>query len=219
MPPHHPVTLATAGVPEPQTTHVQVTSTIHISAGMPAMKVAQSTSLNHEPIMESHSSITQNTSRLAAPDATGVIFHLYRSPKTTTPSNQSGTPNHGTIIGGILGGFAFLMLYLVIVALCRNKSRYQKRTGPMKGSSQPARHLATNDAINEAHRRRKERNRRDHERRARDSPCLLTTADMAEMFHQGNVMVAEQHARSSLDVVENYLTRPVAVAVPGAHGS
>jgi hypothetical protein len=186
---------------------------------MPAMKAAQSKSLSHEPIMETRSVITPNTSRLAAPDATGVIFQLYRSSENTTPSNQSGTPNHGAIIGGILGGLAFLVLCLVIVALRRNNSRYQKQSGPMKGSSQPAKHLATNDAIKEAHRRRKERNRRDHELRAHDSPYVLTTADMAEMFHQGNVMVAEHHARSSFDVVDNFLSRPVAVAVPGADRS
>lgn len=42
---------------------------------------------------------------------------------------------------------------------------------------------------------------------------------MAEMFHQGDVMVAEQHARRSFEVVQNHLSRPVAVAVPGAHRS
>lgn len=158
MPPHPPVTTTSISVPEPQTTHVQVTSITYVTAGTPAIKTTRPISLSHELNMESHSGIAQSTSRVAAPQATGVAFHLYQSLESTVPSSDPGNPNHGAIIGGILGGLAFLVLCLVIIALRRNKSRYQKRSASKQGSSRPGKHMATNDAINEAHRRRKERN-------------------------------------------------------------
>lgn len=214
MAPRPAILSASIKVSGPRTTHVQVTSRVTVTAEILSAQAPQTTSPGQERILGSLGSIAHSSLGASAPEATGVVYLLYGPPPPSTRSDQSGTPDHGAITGGILGGLAFLGLCLVFVALCRSKSRYQKRSAAKKSSSQATKQRSTLEAINEAHRRRKERNRRERERTVHASPYKLTRADMAEMVHQGNVMVAEQHAFDSGDDVEHSLSRPVAVAVP-----
>jgi hypothetical protein len=139
--------------------------------------------------------------RQPVPEVT-VAFKMYQagsetpglevSPSVDMPSNQSSGSYSKALIGGIAGTLAIVMLALMLIVFCRGgKYEYGKRSEAEKGRAHRRYQPSTQDAINEAHQRRKHRNRRSRERDVQ--PYGLTLADMNELSLQGNVMAAEQH--------------------------
>jgi hypothetical protein len=95
------------------------------------------------------------------------------------------------ITGLVVGGVCVVILVLMLIASCRHRSRKPcKRSNAEKGRGGGGGSRATRAAIEAAHRRRQGRN---HGGGARNAG--LTCADMAETFHQGNVMAAAGHDR------------------------
>jgi hypothetical protein len=159
---------------------------------MPSLSAAPST-------VTSFATVTRAVSRRPAPDVT-VAFQLYQAgsetraapPPADIPSDKPSGSNTKAIIYGVTGTLCILVLALILFVSCRHRThKYNKRRDAEKGRAHRKHQQSTQDAMNEAHRRRKHRNKRSGEHVVQ--PRGLTQADMNELSLQGNVMAAEQH--------------------------
>jgi hypothetical protein len=190
-----PAETPSTGSDEPQTTRVRVTVTITVTpdASTTPTSTPYKTGVEDMTVPTMVHQVAASTTKSPAPEVTDVVFTLLQpSPGATASSNSGGGTNGKVITGLVVGGVCLVVLTLMLIAACRHRSpkpgkrsNAEKSRGGGGGGSR-----ATRAAIEAAHRRRQGRN---HGGGART--IGLSRADMAETFHQGNVMAAAGHVR------------------------
>ncbi|KAH8725652.1 hypothetical protein GQ44DRAFT_726751 [Phaeosphaeriaceae sp. PMI808] len=133
---------------------------------------------------------TQRFANTLSPDATGVAFQMYTPPIDPPPVNkrskETGGSNQEAIIFAVAGTICVIVFILLFAAV---RSRKRCRAGKRSKAEHGLPH-------NKDHQRRQKRN---HNRRERnDQPHGLTQTQIAETFHLGHVMAAEEHAHKNL---------------------
>jgi hypothetical protein len=124
--------------------------------------------------------ITHTITKAPAPDTTGVIYKLYQPKSASTASfdDSNGTKNK-VILGAILGPIGLVVVILMLIAMWRGRGRtHGKYSKAEEGRGHRREQRYTNDMINEAHRRRRDRNQRCRERDAQ--PSVDTQGGMAD---------------------------------------
>jgi hypothetical protein len=178
----------------PQTTRVRVTVTITVTpdASTTPTSTPYKTGVEDMTVPTMVHQVAASTTKSPAPEVTDVVFTLLQpSPGATASSNSGGGTNGKVITGLVVGGVCLVVLTLMLIAACRHRSpKPGKRSNAEKGRGGGGGSRATRAAIEAAHRRRQGRN---HGGGAR--AIGLSRADMAETFHQGNIMAAAGHAR------------------------
>jgi hypothetical protein len=173
-----------APLPTSRTVQGEVTSTMTVTTDVPTLDAVVPNSLVGESSHAVDASVDHTSTKEPAPETT-VAFQMYKVEST----------NHLAIAGALFGALAFILLVVLVITFFRRKNRYDdKRSQVKKGKVRSGNKPTTQDLINEALQRRKERNRRTVMFNAQAS--VLSPDDMSETMHQGNVMAAGYHSRS-----------------------
>jgi hypothetical protein len=169
-----------------QTTHVTVTSTVVVA---PQAVVTPKAAIRIQNVAESFTealpqtssvAITHTVTKTPAPDTTGVVYKLYQpdSASAASSDDSNGTKNK-VILGAILGPISLVVVILMLIAMWRGRRRTRgKHSKAEEGRGRRREQRSTNDMINEAHRRRRDRNRRRSERDAQ--PEEITQGGMTD---------------------------------------
>jgi hypothetical protein len=150
-----------------RTTHITVTATVTVTP-VATIKAQNLVVPVTEAFPETRSiQVTYITTKTPAPDTTGIVFKLYRPESENYGASSDGSNGTKTqmIVGGILGPICLGVVMLMLIAMWRGRGQTHGRHSKVEdGKYHRREHRSKNDMINEAHRRRRERNRRGRER-------------------------------------------------------
>jgi hypothetical protein len=146
------------------TTRITVTSTILVTPE--ATVIAMAKPFTDAPQQASSVQVIRAMTKTPAPDTTRVIYQLFRPESESAPQfDQSSDTKNRAITGAIVGSVSLVVIVLMLLAVFRGRwHKPSKLSRAEEGRSGHPDQRSTNDVIEEAHRRRKDRNRRSREK-------------------------------------------------------